>query len=101
MERFEIFLFLLGITSAAIVVLLFTIPLFFFGIYKNIKTTRKLVDELIKEVRVMNYLNETETEEIKSSTSEENKDIGKLHEIFLNLATDKPANVEIKDEIEE
>ena len=98
MEKFEIFLFLLGITSAAVIVLLFSIPLFFFGIYKNVKETKKLVEELIREVRVMNYLNGDKTEEDPSPILEENKDVGKLHEIFLDLATDKPTDMEIEME---
>jgi len=102
MENSEIFLFLLGLISTAVIVLIFSIPLFFFGIYKNVKKTRELIEELLKEIRVANYLKleEDKEENPHTHTIEENIDTNgaKLHEIFLSAVSDELNDVEIEME---
>ncbi|GAB6075235.1 hypothetical protein [Desulfurobacterium crinifex] len=83
MEKFEVFLFLLGIVSIAIIVLAFFVPLFLLGIYRNVKETRKLIEELLKEVRRVSGSDEAKGNEI--SILDEDHNSAKLHEIFLSL----------------
>ena len=91
MNRLDIVLFLAGIISIAMVTLAFFVPVFLLMIHKNVKETNSLIEELLREVRMMNYLNRAEeTEECvspdKDNCGKEEK-LSKLGELFLELSS--------------
>jgi hypothetical protein len=91
MNGLDIVLFLAGIISVALVTLAFLIPVFLLMIYKNVKETNNLLEELLQEVRMLNYLNRAEeTEECvspdKDNPGKEEK-LSKLGELFLELSS--------------
>ena len=93
MNELDIFLFLVGIVSVAIVVLAFFVPVFLLMIYRSIEETRNLMKELLQEVRMMNYLKSEEGEEHTSSSEvnpEKKEELSKLCKMFLELAPEKP-----------
>ena len=93
MKELDIFLFLVGIVSVAIVVLAFFVPVFLLMIYRSIEETRNLMRELLQEVRMMNYLKPEEREKRTSFSKvnpEKKEELSKLCEIFLELSSEKP-----------
>jgi sortase (surface protein transpeptidase) len=93
MKELDIFLFLVGIVSVAIVVLAFFVPVFLLMIYRSIEETRNLMRELLQEVKMMNYLKPEEGEKRTSFSKvnpEKKEELSKLCEIFLELSSEKP-----------
>jgi hypothetical protein len=93
MNKLDIFLFLAGIISVAIVVLAFFVPVFLLMIYKSVEETRSLMKELLQEVRMMNYLKSEEEEEHITSPKvnpEKREELSELCKMFLELDSEKP-----------
>jgi len=92
-NELDIFLFLVGIVSVAIVVLAFFVPVFLLMIYRSIEEIRNLMKELLQEVRMMNYLKSEKGEEHTSSSDvnpEKKEELSKLYKMFLEPVSEKP-----------
>jgi Sec-independent protein translocase protein TatA len=99
MERLEIFLFLLGAVSAAVIVLVFLVPILLFGIYRNIRETKSFAEELLREMRMMNYLSGVdETGKNKFSASnrddtDSKEELERIYRMFLGLTAEEPVSL--------
>jgi hypothetical protein len=93
MNELDVFLFLVGIVSVAVIVLAFFVPIFLLMIYRSTQETRGLIEELLQEVRMMNYSKSEDGEEdlLSSKVNPEKKEeLSKLCKMFLELSSEKP-----------
>jgi hypothetical protein len=93
MNELDVFLFLVGIVSVAVIVLAFFIPIFLLMIYRSTQETRGLIEELLQEVRMMSYSKSEDREEDLLSSKinpEKKEELSKLCKMFLELSSEKP-----------
>jgi hypothetical protein len=94
MNELNVFLFLVGIVSVAVIVLAFFVPVFLLMIYRSTQETRGLIEELLQEVRMMSYSKSEDREEdlpLSSKVNPEKKEeLSKLCKMFLELSSEKP-----------
>ena len=93
MNELDVFLFLVGIVSVAVIVLAFFVPIFLLMIYRGTQETRGLIEELLQEVRMMNYSKSEDGEEYLLSSKvnpEKKEELSKLCKMFLELSSEKP-----------
>ena len=94
MNELNVFLFLVGIVSVAVIVLAFFVPIFLLMIYRSTQETRGLIEELLQEVRMMSYSKSEDREEdlpLSSKVNPEKKEeLSKLCKMFLELSSEKP-----------
>ena len=93
MNELDVFLFLVGIVSVAVIVLAFFVPIFLLMIYRSTQETRGLIEELLQEVRMMNYSKSEEGKEYLFSSKvnpEKEEELSKLCKMFLELSSEKP-----------
>ena len=97
MNELDVFLFLVGIVSVAVIVLAFFVPIFLLMIYRSTQETRGLIEELLQEVRMMNYSKSEDREEYLLSSKvnpEKEEELSELCKMFLEFSSEKP-NVEL------
>ena len=93
MNELNVFLFLVGIVSVAVIVLAFFVPIFLLMIYRSTQETRGLIEELLQEVRMMSYSKSEDREEDLLSSKinpEKKEELSKLCKMFLELSSEKP-----------
>ena len=97
MNELNVFLFLVGIVSVAVIVLAFFVPIFLLMIYRSTQETRGLIEELLQEVRMMNYSKSEDREEYLLSSKVnpgKEEELSELCKMFLEFSSEKP-NVEL------
>ena len=93
MNELNVSLFLIGIVSVSVIVLAFFVPVFLLMIYRSTQETRGLIEELLQEVRMMNYSKSEDGEEYLLSSKvnpEKKEELSKLCKMFLELSSEKP-----------